>query len=214
MSRLFSMFFCLFIIPVTVYAQFEGDIFFDTPSVTGQRGTEVDMSISAFSGGRVLGAAQIDISYDPQQLSVLDVVPSTNKEFQNNFVYRNNNGTISVVTLNDGSTKVPFGTVGLVKITFNVLDSAPLDRAVITTNVRSLLDVNSDDFPGNGFNGEIVFQTASQQTTTKNSQINSRDRIVSPDSNIGKRASGMRPLGEHVILQTEEGPISVFVKNQ
>ena len=209
------LFLYLITMPMTVLAQFTGDIFFDTPSVIGVRGEAVNMSISAFSGANELGAAHIDIAYDPQQLEVLDVIPSTSSEFQDNLVYRNNNGIISVVTLNDSSTTEPFGTVGLVNITFKVLDSAPSSRATLSTSIRSLLNTNSVEFSRQGFSGEIVFQKNAlsiQPSSVKSSQkISDSDMIVSPDSTLGKRAGGMRPLGEQVVLETVNGPITVFV---
>ena len=205
-------------------AQFQGDVFFDKPSVSAHQGETAIMSISGFSGAIPVGAVHLEISFDPRQLEAIDVIAGDNNEFANNLVKKIDNGVASIITANDSSLTDPFGTVNLAKIQFRVVGS-PNSILPVSISVKSLLDTSSQELSrSRGFGGEIVvlpsidtklltlssFSSLSSDNDEKS--INGSDAlIVSPNSELGRRASKLLPMGELVVLETENGPINVYV---
>jgi hypothetical protein len=182
-------------------AQFAGDVFFDTPSVAVPQNEIVDLSLSAFLGATVFGAAQVSLTYDPQKLEIVSVTAGTAQEIQSGFSYKLSPGQLGIIALNSVSLSKPIGTINLAKI--KVRSLAPVGSyTYISTQVQSMLRQDSSGFSSpDGFSAEILTTASSANTTALKVNSQSLKLSAQTDEELKIRARQLRPEGSLVKLK-------------
>lgn len=152
--------------PASARAQFRGDVFFAQPSVSVPAGGVAVLEVQMFSGADVVGAAHVEIVFNPNQAEVVAVAPGTTPELADGLASAVSPGRAGIVTLNGKSLLQPLGTVSLAKVHVKPLVAAG-NRVALTIQVRSLLRQNNTPFPSSqGFSGEILVTSAPGSSTT------------------------------------------------
>ncbi|MDT5271726.1 MAG: hypothetical protein QOH49_3912 [Acidobacteriota bacterium] len=151
----------LLLLPASARAQFRGDVFFASPSVSVPAGGVAVLEVQMFSGADVVGATHIDIVFDPARAEVVAVEPGTTPELADGLASANSPGRAGIVTLNGKSFLQPLGTVSLAKVRVKPLVAAG-NKVALSIQVHSLLRQDNTPFPSfKGFSGEILVVSAS-----------------------------------------------------
>lgn len=183
------------------HAQFAGDVFFDSPSVAVSQNGTVELSLSAFSGAFVFGAAQVSLTFDPQKLEIVSVIAGTAKEIQPSFSYKLNSGKVGILVLNSNSLTQPIGTVNLAKI--QVRSIAPINTYTnISTQVHSILRQDSTAFSSpQGYSAEILTTAPTISTSAFKANLRSLPQDKQTAEDLEMRALQLRPEGALVRLK-------------
>lgn len=181
----------------SVHAQFAGDVFFAEPSIAIGQGGQGQIEVLAFMGASTFGATQVDLHYNPAELSIVSVKPGTSTEVQNGFTFRNQDGVLSIIALNSQSATDPIGTVSLALVDVQPLSPAG-SRIFISSNVDTMLrqDSTAYSFP-RGFGMEIVVTSASAAVASTSSTPVTLDKEEVSDD-VYRRALELRSEGAKV----------------
>lgn len=205
-----------FLLSTPCWAQFQGDVFFEVPSVRSAQGGVVSFNVQAFSGAAALGAAQLEVLYDPAFLKLLSADEPDTAELGNDYATNSSPGKVAMIALNTISDIRPFGTVTLGTLQFEVLGE-PGSVIPVVINAIELLDTDALALPSvRGFSGDVLVESNAAplvRTVVPTSGESDADAIVSSNSELGRRAMKMRPVGERVELETVSGTRSVFVRD-
>lgn len=185
----------------TSHAQFAGDVFFDSPSVAVSQNGTVELSLSAFSGAYVFGAAQVSLTFDPQKLEIVSVIAGAAKEIQPSFSYKLSSGRVGILVLNSDSLSQPIGTVNLAKI--KVRSIAPVATyTTISTQVHTILRQDSTAFSSpQGYSAEILTTASTVSTSAIRANMKSLSQSNQTDEDLEMRALQLRPEGALVKLK-------------
>lgn len=189
-------------------AQFKGDVFFETPSISVNSGDDVSLTIAAFTGVDVFGAADIAVSYDASLFALKAVSypdgltglsdTSTDAGIMN----------VRIISANGTSGEQPPGVASFVTLTGTVLASPGTVFNLTTQNQKVLLSDRSE-ITNDGFAAEVSVAASSMQS--------SRDRVgrsgnvsltAKPGSALYERARRVSP---HVGLVTLAEPDGSYV---
>jgi len=179
------------------HAQFAGDVFFAEPSIAIGQGGQGQIEVLAFMGSSTFGATQVNLNYNPAELSIVSVQPGLSSEVQNGFTFRNENGVLSLIALNSQSTTEPIGTVSLARIEVTPLVPAG-SRIFVSSNVDTMLrqDSSAYSFP-RGFGMEIVVTSGTAKVANSSNKPVTLDKAeVSQD--VYQRALELRSEGAKV----------------
>jgi hypothetical protein len=150
----------LLLVPASAQAQFRGDVFFASPSVSVPAGGVAVLEVQMFSGADVVGATHVDITFDSTKAEVVAVEPGTTPELADGLASAISPGRAGIVTLNGKSLLQPLGTVSMAKVHVKPLVAAG-NKVTLSIQVRSLLRQNGTPFPSTqGFSGEILVVSA------------------------------------------------------
>jgi hypothetical protein len=198
----------LVLVPASARAQFRGDVFFASPSVSVPAGGVAVLEVQMFSGADIVGATHIDVVFDPSRAEVVAVEPGTASELVDGLASAISPGRAGIVTLNGKSLLQPIGTVSVAKLHVKPLVTAG-NRVTLSIQVRSLLRQNSTPFPSfRGFSGEILVVSA---TTGPNLTSISSAPSIRTEEDAAERARAFRRPGVAVDLldfETRGGKIS------
>ncbi len=137
-------------------AQFVGDVYFEQPSIAVAEGATGELAVLVFTGDKPLGAAHVELTYNPAELEIVATEPGGAIELQDTFVSDNPSGRLAFVAINDESLERPIGTVSLATIEVRPLASAGA-RTQFDLKVEGLLDGRSIGFSAtSGFAGEVL----------------------------------------------------------
>lgn len=188
----------LLLAPVAARAQFQGDVFFASPSVSVPAGGVAVLEVQMFSGADVVGATHIDVVFDPARAEVVAVEPGTTSELADGLASDISAGRAGVVTLNGKSLIQPLGTVSLAKLRVKPLVTAG-NKVILNIQVRSLLRQNNSPFPNSqGFSGEILVVSSANSSTLKLSSGASSS--IQAEGDTAERARAFRRPGLAVDL--------------
>jgi hypothetical protein len=189
----------LLLMPVAARAQFQGDVFFASPSVSVPAGGVAVLEVQLFSGADVVGATHIDILFDSTRAEVVAVEPGTTSELADGLASAISPGRAGIVTLNGKSLLQPLGTVSLAKVRVKPLVAAG-NRVTLSIQVRSLLRQNNTAFTASkGFSAEILVTSAATSSSLKaDSGVSSAS--VQAEEDASERARAFRRLGLAVEL--------------
>jgi len=188
----------LLLLPASARAQFQGDVFFASPSVSVTAGGVAVLEVQMFSGADVVGATHLDVVFDPAQAEVVAVEPGATSELADGLASSNSPGRTGIVTLNGVSLLQPLGTVSLAKVRVKPLVAAG-NRVTVRIQVRSLLRQNSTPFPSwQGFSGEILVVSAGPNSTLSSDSAASSP--IRADADAAERARAFRRPGLAVEL--------------
>jgi hypothetical protein len=188
----------LLLLPVSARAQFRGDVFFATPSVSVPAGGVVVLEVQMFSGADIVGATHIDVVFDSNRAEVVAVELGTTTELADGLASAVSPGRAGIVTLNGKSLLQPLGTVSLAKVHVKPLVAAG-NRVTLNIQVRSLLRQDNTPFPNSqGFAGEILVASAATGAALKSSP--GASSLIQGDGNVNERAWSFRRPGLAVDL--------------
>lgn len=200
----------LLLLPVSAQAQFRGDVFFASPSVSVPAGGVAVLEVQMFSGADIVGATHIDVVFDSTQAEVVAVEPGTTSELVDGLASAISPGRAGIVTLNGKSLLQPLGTVSLAKLHVKPLVTAG-NRVTLNIQVRSLLRQDTTPFPSSqGFSGEILVVSAATNSTL--SSGSGASSSIQAEEDATRRARAFRRPGLAVDLLNFEfrgGNISV-----
>jgi hypothetical protein len=187
----------LLLAPAAARAQFQGDVFFASPSVSVPAGGIAVLEVQMFSGADVVGATHVDVVFDPGRAEVVAVEPGATAELADGLASDISPGRAGVVTLNGKSLLQPLGTVSLAKVRVKPLVAAG-EKVTLSIRVRSLLRQNNSPFPNSqGFSGEILVTSAANGSTPGAGASSSSVRA---DEDAAERAHAFRRPGLAVDL--------------
>lgn len=181
---------CGLLLCAAAQAQYPGDAYFQTPSITAAAGAETRLAVAFFSGARPLGAVALEVRFDPANLRLVRAAPVG--ELGGAFHFTINGGVLRLVSSNTLSLVEPAGGVPVAELVF-VPQGLPGQRIPLTSRVAGALDADGLSFAsGQGYGAEIV--------------------IASPQSKVGmgalandRRATALRPAGARVNLASPDG---------
>jgi hypothetical protein len=140
-------------------AQFVGDVFFETPSLTAKQGEAAEFKLQTFAGAQSLGAFHVELSFNATELEVQEITP--NGEFARVSAIDRKPGVISIVGLNGTSLTEPIGTVALATIKVKALVDVG-KSASLSISVKRLLTGSSAAFAQTkGYSGSVLVTPAS-----------------------------------------------------
>jgi len=202
----------ILLMPLSARAQFRGDVFFASPSVSVPAGGVAVLEVQMFSGSDVVGATHIDIIFDATRAEVVAVEPGTSSELVAGLASAISPGRAGIVTLNGKSLLQPFGTVSLANVRVKPLVAAG-DRVTLSIQVRSLLRQNTTPFPSSrGFSGEILVVSAA---TSLNLISRSSASSIRAGADAAGRARAFRRPGLAVdLLEFETRGSKISVKTR
>lgn len=175
-------------------AQFVGDMFFATPSVAVAEGDSVELDIVTFSGALAVGAAHLEIAFDPALLAIDEVLAVNPTGITPQVVDQPLAGRVGIAWLNDDSLSAPFGLITLARVRARPL--APAGTTIdLSITARGLLKTDATPFPATqGFGGEIVVVAAAALTAADDSTQTAVDGALSA------RAARLGRPGQSVTL--------------
>lgn len=191
-------------------AQFPGDVYFENPSIAVPQGGKGTLRVVAFVGAEPLGAAHVDLAYDPAKLTIAGSMGDPGFTFEAS----DEPGDLGLLALNNRALASPIGTVLISEVEVQPL-GAPGDRIPLSLSVRRLLRTNNVPFNAvSGLDGEVVIvpsvaTAAAEHEREPGGQLAAASRAsiaeVTPDSQLGKRAARLRRPGGVVMLQNADG---------
>ena len=196
--------FCL--APSAAWAQFAGDVFFETPSVAIPAGETGQLDLVIFTGGEAFGAASVRLDFDPDALEIVDVAADTDAVRLLDVHWSQTDGSLSIVTLNGAALDAPIGTVRIAGITVR-----PLAGAGSVIDVDATLDdaltADSDGFASRqAFDAEIVVTTPSAASAMLSAAPDNAGAPLAVRSGpLHDRARRLAPDGAVVALRAPDG---------
>jgi hypothetical protein len=136
-------------------AQFQGDVYFASPSVSVPQGGIAEMAIEAYVGATALGAAHVEVEFTAGSADVVGFDGPTDAALHDNVGQAVTPGRWSAVVFNAKSVDRPIGTVRLGVLRIRPLVDAG-QQVRLQIRVRALLDGTTTAFPSTrGFVGVI-----------------------------------------------------------
>ena len=190
-------------------AQFVGDVFAKVPSVAAVSGGRATVEIQLFAGANAFGASVVELAFQASELSVRDVVVTTEDGSRRSVVDKRSPGRLQLATFGLEAAGGPIGTVTLAQVTFDVL--APAGRiARYTITPREVLRLDEQAFTTlRGAAGEIVAvsapATAPAALTARGAAAAAAvpaaaSPAIAADAQSLARAAALRPRGGQVDL--------------
>ena len=201
MIRSFILFLLVCVGAPPAFAQFPGDVFFETPVVSVPNGQTADLRLSIFTGASPFGIAQVNLTYDPALLTLEStVLPSVSGENGLDLIVENAApGQIKAIVVNGASLIQPTGIVGLVDLRFRATASATAVARINASLVASH-QANTVLFPNqNALGAEIVIGPPSSAAQALKSQDAARSLEVTSGP-LYDRALRLRPIGTKIQL--------------
>ena len=201
-SAVLAAVFASLVTAASANAQFPGDALIEPQSIAiPQDGTGV-VSLSLFSGGETLGAAQVVFAYDPDEVEVVSVKPPANPVLAEGFAFDLAPGRLSVVASNGRSETGFAGSQALARVTLRpVLNQG--GRILLSSDTEDALTINGEDYQSDsGLLAEIIVTApGSSAAPAQNEQIDAPSRTVTVSSGpLYERARELAPNGGPVAL--------------
>ena len=182
--------------PVPAAAQFAGDSFFATPSVAVVAGGTGVLDLSFFSAAEPFGAAQMTLTFEPEDLEIVEVTLPPNPEAELRQEYLLDRGELRLIVVNTSSADEPVGTIELARVTVRPLAAAGTVIPVVAVQ-NGALTAGVQAYPSrNASNAEIV--VTAQQTSTPGTYLRATRQ------ELAKRAAALVPPGGQVELMAHE----------
>jgi len=138
----------------SAFAQFPGDVYFESPASVVSQGDSVDLEVLFFSGTDVSGVVAFDVVYDPARLE-LELTTSPGTTAADTLFVFPEAGRARVVVVNDDSLDQPFGVSGVA--TLRVRPLVPAGQTV-SIALESKGAVTAPGVPfadSNGFGAQV-----------------------------------------------------------
>lgn len=179
-------------------AQFVGDVFARVPSIAAPAGGQASVEVQLFAGANVFGASIVQLTFQPSQLAVREVLLSGASGQRRVAVDRKSDGRVEIATFSTDGSRNPIGTVTLAQIVFDVL-APPGTLARYQITPREVISQNEVRFTSlRGAAGEVVVTSAAlnidQQLRSATAAL-----LVSDPASLA-RAAALRPRGGAVEL--------------
>lgn len=141
--------------PMAAKAQFAGDSFFITPSISIPQGETGTLELAFFSASSIFGAAHVSLEFDTTQLEIVEITQPNSGPTTLVTEWQVNDGRLDVITANGTSTTQPFGTVILAEITVRAIGDVGSNTTVSATQ-RSAFTAEVGLYPnGNALNASV-----------------------------------------------------------
>lgn len=190
----------------SAHAQFPGDVFFSEPSIAVSSGQKGTLDLEIFTGDKIFGATQFEISYDKSMIQIENIT-AKNDDFENTISWAEVGSNIGVISVNGVSKSKPFGTIKLATINFQATAQAGT-RAIISIDVVDSIDPTQQSYSSNtGYSAEInITDATTSQARARESEntvpATPATAIKVSSGELYERARSMRPSGEMVTLKT------------
>jgi hypothetical protein len=193
MTVLFAAMF--FLLGTSAYAQYQGDVFFKTPSVLISKDQVKDLDLTIYTGDKPFGAATAQIQFDPQKIEVVKVEPVASSDVLPVIEWKMTNGTVKIAAVNGASLTEPFGSVVLARISVRAVGN-PGDQTSVSSAVNEAYGADKSAYrKGDGLSAEISIGTAVAATLS----------VEAVDDMLRARALKLRPAGGRVKLYLPSG---------
>jgi len=145
-------------------AQFPGDVFFASPSVSVVAGSSVELEVQVFAGGSALGGVAFEVVFDATEVTLEAVLSGTTPGFTEELAVVALPDRTAIVVLNDLATDGPIGTSTTARLVMKPLVAAGTQVAVELV-ARSAVDGQSQPFAQtNGFTGSLQVVSSAPAT--------------------------------------------------
>ena len=196
-------------------AQFLGDTFFETPSISAENGEEVTLVVAAFTGAEVFGSTDFVLSFDSTLFDVSSISFPDNLSGLTTSQSEAGITEIRIVAANGTSLESPTGIASFANITGTVLANAGTTIPFTTEN-RNVFLANRTDITNNSLGAEIIVKSSSVSSALAVASLNAKEpaRTVveaRPGSDLYERAIRISPNGTNVMLAQPDGSYSEIV---
>lgn len=184
-------------------AQFVGDLFYEDSSVAVAAGETATLDLNFFSGATAFGAAEVELSWNPSELELLDVSLPANVAATLTQVTETDAaaGTLKLAVINLSNINDPIGTVIMARLTVKPLVGTGL--VTLTASQAAALTTARTAYARNGGAvAELVVQAASAQPAAR-SGGGELPRIADPDAALAARAARIGQPGGWVEMVVE-----------
>jgi len=148
-------------------AQFVGDYFFRSASSLVDVGDQVELELDFFSGSRAFGAVALEITLNPDEFRIDQVVMGEDFEASictvDSTDPASNSATTKVAVFNESSLQDPIGTVSVIKIVGTPLVAGGESTQLQVTSIDSL-DSTGVAFPSPSSTATAVVSVADSST--------------------------------------------------
>lgn len=181
-------------------AQFPGDAFFVEPSIVVPEGGEGELRLAVFAGSDPLGAAHVELTWDPLLLDVI-ASPSEAEAFAQSTAIEVEDGRLVIVAANAVSLTEPTASSDVATVIVRPLGQ-PGDRALLQSRVLGALTTSASAFgSAQGFAAEVIVGTADGGAALGRQAEAAPLRVVRADDlNLTHRAAALRPEGVAVVM--------------
>ena len=195
-TRLAAAAIAALLFPVSAGAQFAGDSFFATPSVAVVAGDTGVLDLLFFSAAEPFGAAQMTLTFDPDDLKIVGVALPTNPAAELRQEYLLNHGELRLIVVNTSSADEPVGTIELARVTVRPLAAA---GTVIPVGAEQndALTADAAKYPSSGASDAEIVVTAAQ-TSIANRHLRTTQQ------ELATRAGALVPPGGQVELMAHD----------
>lgn len=190
------------------HAQFLGDTFFETPSISAQNGDTVTLSAAAFTGVEIFGSADMAVSFESALFEVSEISFPENIMGVTSSETVNGITEIRIIAANGISFDKPTGIAPFVNITGKVLAEAG-NTIIFNSNLKNVFLANKTEITNSSLGAEIV--VAQPLSTAKVTPSHGKDKLIErtvaaqPGSSLFERAHRISPNGTNVTLAHEDG---------
>ena len=182
--------------PVPAAAQFAGDSFFAAPSVAVVAGETGVLDLLFFAAAEPFGAAQMTLTFDPDDLEIVEVALPPGRAAELRQEYLLNQGELRLIVVNTSSADEPIGTIELARVTVRPLAAA---GTVIPVGAEQTdaLTANAAKYPNSDASDAEIVVTAPQTSTTGR-------HVRTTQQELAKRAANLVPPGGQVELMAHD----------
>lgn len=197
--------------PGSALAQFAGDIFFTRPSVSVPAGGTGELELALFSAASPFGVAEVELSYDPAAVEIVNVVLPPNAGAVLRQQVASEPGLTRLVVVNTSSLSEPIGTVILAALTVRPLSGVG-NVIDISADQAGALNTAAEAYPNsNGANGEVVVTAAAAKSLARGEARH----LENPSAALLARARRLVPAGGWVeLVQLDRNGLPQRVKVQ
>lgn len=180
------------------FAQFPGDAFFVTPSISVEEDGQGDLVLALFAGADVFGAASVELTWDESALEV----SATDLAFPDATAVFVEPGRLRIAAANPASLTEPTATAQLATFAVRPLASAG-SRIEIDARLIGALTAESGGFPSaQAFGAEIlVVQESSSSASVRTGALS----VAIADGRLERRRARLRPEGQAVQIEVFDG---------
>ena len=137
-------------------AQFQGDLFFETPTTRVESDGEFELLVQAFVGSEAFGASHFEVLFDP---SVIEITGVADGDFSTK-VLCVDGGVASIIVANDVALDRPIGTVSVVRLAGRAVGTVG-ESSNLTIRPVELRNTDGDLLPDiRGFAATITIDPA------------------------------------------------------
>ena len=196
-------------------AQFLGDIFFETPSVSAVNGEELVLNLAAFTGAEIFGSTHLEISFDNSLFSITSVDFPNGISGESLSDTSGNITTLKIVAANGISLDEPTGVVTIADVRGTVSASPGTIINMGSVN-KGMFLADRRDITNTSLGAEIIVTNSvsplllqDQPSTailevTSNDALYQRARRLAYDGSVVRLAQPNGSFTDVILLVDEE----------